>query len=111
MTKTSDRRDGWRGFEGGRFLTDAEHTVYCRRLPVRYAAKSAGPSQKFAVCAAALRRRETPCKPRIVFRSTPASSNIGLRRTGSTALKISFGRTGRFVIKRSKCRLSKLKRL
>ena len=28
---------------GAKFLTDAEHTVYCRRLPVRYAAKSAGP--------------------------------------------------------------------
>ena len=43
MTKINDGRDGWRGFEGRKFLTDAEHTIYCRRLPVRYAAKSAGP--------------------------------------------------------------------
>ena len=32
MTKIGDRRDGWRGFEGRKFLTDAEHAIYCRRL-------------------------------------------------------------------------------
>jgi hypothetical protein len=47
MTKVSERRTGrrkgWQGFNGRKFLTNAEYAVYCRRLPVRYAAKSATP--------------------------------------------------------------------
>ena len=37
---------GWYGFDGRMFLTDVEHATYCRRLPVRYAAKGAGPKPK-----------------------------------------------------------------
>ena len=36
-------RGGWRGFDGRRFLTDAEYEAYCRRMPVRYAARNMGP--------------------------------------------------------------------
>lgn len=44
-------RDGWQGFDGRKFLTDAEYATYCRRLPVRYAAKGAGPKPEVcSVC-------------------------------------------------------------
>lgn len=33
---------GWLGFDGRVFLTKEEHETYCRRLPVRYAAKNLG---------------------------------------------------------------------
>lgn len=33
---------GWLGFDGRIFLTREEHNTYCRRLPVRYAAKNLG---------------------------------------------------------------------
>jgi len=33
-------RVGWLGFDGRTFLTAQEHETYCRRMPVRYAAKN-----------------------------------------------------------------------
>mgnify|MGYP001597200825 CR=1 FL=1 len=36
------------GFDGRVFLTNEEHATYCRRAPVRYAARNAGPQP--AVC-------------------------------------------------------------
>ena len=35
-------KNGWRGFDGRKFLTDAEHEAFCRRHPVRYARRNAG---------------------------------------------------------------------
>jgi hypothetical protein len=37
-------RDGWLGFEGRVFLTEAESATYRRRLPVRYSARNASVS-------------------------------------------------------------------
>jgi hypothetical protein len=42
------KRAGWLGFDGRIFLTEQEHETYCRRLPVRYAAKNL--HTKLSVC-------------------------------------------------------------
>jgi hypothetical protein len=38
------RRNGWLGFDGRIFLSEAEYATYRRRLPVRYSARNANPS-------------------------------------------------------------------
>jgi hypothetical protein len=40
MTDKTSGRIGWLGFDGRVFLTKEEHDAYCRRLPVRYAARN-----------------------------------------------------------------------
>jgi hypothetical protein len=58
---------------GAKFLTDAEHTVYCRRLPVRYAAKSAGPKPEVCgVCGSPA----TPGNPLQAARRIPFNTGI-----------------------------------
>jgi hypothetical protein len=43
ISPPTGKRRGWVGFNGRVFLDEHEHATYCRRLPVRYAAKSLGP--------------------------------------------------------------------
>jgi len=48
VTHSQKIRNGWLGFDGRIFLTECEHDTYCRRLPVRYAAKNLG--VKLGIC-------------------------------------------------------------
>lgn len=47
-------RNGWLGFDERTFLNEHEYVTYCRRLPVRYAAKNLGRKpEKCEVCGGA----------------------------------------------------------
>jgi hypothetical protein len=67
------KKKGWRGFDGRKFLTDAEHEAFSRRHPVRYARRNAG--TKPGVCGKC-GESETPTNLLVVAHRIPFMDGV-----------------------------------